>query len=694
MLKSSSRIKALSHFLVACATILCMGPLFPAEEFVRPSIPAVRTYNPPSIDGKLDDPCWADAPVVTDFWVDDYDRFAVEQTTVRILYDDENLYLAYECEEPEPDKIQGTERKDDRMLRGEDYISVYLDTLHDKRTRYSFSVNTLGTRLDGRYGLFGWNGSWDCDWLAECRVGEDKWVAELSIPIGNLLFVRGKNVTWGINFRRSECGLRERSRWSYKKDSGSRSSARHFGDLTGLDLSNVKIKRRPDIQIYTSGTLRAKGGENEFSTGVDLSLRLTPKLISTFTLNPDFGQVEADSDTIELLDTERTLPERRPFFRDGAEIFETPIDIYYSRRFVDIDAGAKFTGAGQKWNYGMIDVEGEILRNGERRNGNFLVGRITRNINDNSHIGLVFANSQRDDGYNIVGGLDSRLYLTDSTYLTTQVLGLIDKENAVSIDDDGVELETKQSETAHAFLTSLRHRSTELEWMLRYVDISSGFRPDLGQVKRRDIRGPGLFMEYDKDLAEGPIRELQMELDIDYYQNHSGDTVLRDFSESFGMTFRNELSFEIWRDDEFHAPYQNWETGLGAGYNMDDKWRSIRASYACGVFEDVSYDQLSAGKPFKVMERWTSDLEADFRREYERRGDQDVWLWRWVNEYNFDWDARLKCTLEQTSEDRHNVTVLFTWEPRDNLEFYAVLNDWSSNGQEERALFSKVVYHF
>ena len=127
---------------------------------------------------------------------------------------------------------------------------------------------------------------------------------------------------------------------------------------------------------YISGSSDMKKSRNQLASGLDASVRLSPGLTSAFTIYPDYGQVDADPDTIELRDTERFLRERRPFFREGSELFETPINIYYSRRFTDIEAGANVTGQGRRWALGLIDVEGEIMREDMPYNGNYHIGRL------------------------------------------------------------------------------------------------------------------------------------------------------------------------------------------------------------------------------------------------------------------------------------------------------------------------------
>jgi len=317
------------------------------------SMAVVRTDTPPIIDGKLDDACWSQANVTTDFTDYRLEQPAVEQTFVRVLYDDQNLYIAFECLEPDPNSIVGVERRYDQSLSDEDSVVARFDTFHDHRCAYVFGVNTLETRYDARMGLFDSHDddTWGCDWSAACTVEKDRWFAEMAIPIGNMLFERKDAVTWGANFYRREKGVPERSYWSYRN-----SRARYppeYGHLTNLDLAKVKVNRKPAFEMYFSATSDLDKSSNKLSTGLDISMRLNSELTSALTINPDFGQVEADPDTIELRDTERFLRERRPFFREGNELFGSPLNIYYSRRFTDIEAGAKINGQGKTWALGL-----------------------------------------------------------------------------------------------------------------------------------------------------------------------------------------------------------------------------------------------------------------------------------------------------------------------------------------------------
>ncbi len=681
-------MKYTTVLLIALPAIVLLTNTGKAQQVRGParSMEAVRTDTPPVIDGKLDDACWSQANVATDFTDYRIEQPAKEQTFVRVLYDDENLYISFECVEPDPNSIVAVERKYDQSLREEDYVTARFDTFHDHRCAYTFGVNTLGTRYDARIGLFDYfdDDTWGCDWSVACTVEKDRWFAEMAIPIGNMLFDRKDAVTWGLNFYRSEKSIPERSYWCYRNSRAR--YPREFGHLTNLDLGKVKLKRKPAYETYLSATSDLENNSNKLSTGLDMSMRLNSELTSAFTIFPDFGQVEADPDTIELRDTERFLRERRPFFREGNEIFGSPLNIYYSRRFVDIDAGAKITGQGRTWALGLLDVQGKIEREDKQLTGNYHVGRFIYNVGENSHIGGIWANSNRTDGTNITGGLDARLFFDSTTSFTAQFLGLRDSE--------GIETDDIIDHDAYGLYTALNGGTQPLSWQVDYRDISRGFRPDLGYIPRRDIRGPGSSLRYRDYFDKGIFKSISASSEIDFYESNDHDTTLRDFVEGVGVGFHNEVEISYRRSDSFHAPYQNWYDRIRIEYNEDvGVWDSVSFSLEKGVYEEEPYKEYSLEKPMKITERLVTTFEGNYRVK-EENGNEDIWLWRSVTQYTFPWNGRIKFTAEQTSEDRHNLTMLFSWPMKNNTDLYFLLNDYEVDGEKVRAAFFKIVYRF
>ncbi len=650
------------------------------------SIAAVRTDIAPVIGGKIDESCWSLANIATDFTDYRTESLAVEQTFVRVLYDDDNLYIAFECLEPEPDRIIAVERKYDQSLRDEDGVEVRFDTFGDRRSAYVFAVNTLGTRYDARVGLFDYrdDDTWGCDWTAACTVAEDRWFAEIAIPIGNILFEQKDSTAWGVNFRRRERGMQESSYWCYRNSQAR--SPREFGLLTNLDLAKAKFDGSPAFEAYLSGTSDFEQNSSKLSTGLDMSMRLNSNMVSAFTINPDFGQVEADPDTIELRDTERFLRERRTFFREGSELFKTPLNIYYSRRLMDIDAGAKVTGQGKEWALGLIDVQGQINRNDELLEGNYHAGRLIHNIGEQSHIGGIWANSHRSDGRNFTGGLDSKIYFDSTTSFSAQFLGLSDS--------NGIETDGHEDHSAYGLYTSVGGGTQPLWWHIDYHDITRGFQPDLGYIPRRNIRGPGSFMRYRAYPEKGPFKTVNAFSDIDIFENNDHDTTLRDFYEGAGVCFHNEVELWYMRADRFHAPYQNWYDRVRIEYNEEvDVWDSVSAGVEKGVYEETPYKEYFVEKPVRITDRMVTTLNGNYRVQ-EENGDEDIWLWRSVTQYSFPWNGIVKFTAEQTSEDRHNLTLLFSWPVKKNMDVYVLLNDYETDAEDVQAAFVKMVYRF
>ncbi len=670
------------------------------REPASPTMPAVRAEEPPMLDGRMDDPCWANAPEVSGFTEFKTEKPAVEQTRVRLLYDDRFIYVFFTCLEPEPEKILASVRKYDRKLRGDDYVELILDTFHDRRGKYVFMTNTLETRYDARGDVFGWNPSWDCDWKVACQVEKDRWCAEMAIPIDAMHFNKGENITWGVNFHRSEKGREEESFWSFHPDYVL--AARACGDLVALNLSKVPVNRRPQFEAYVSGTYSQLAGNTETATGIDTSMRLTPHIITDFTVNPDFGQVEADADDIKLRDTERFLPERRAFFKEGAELFSTPFTVYYSRRFFDIDWGAKITGVGDGWRFGLIDVKGNIRRGGTAREGNYTVARVIRNVGESSHLGAILANSDRDDGYNRTGGLDAKLRLTDYMSWSSQALGLWDAEKVTYVDEEGEEYTVVERHDGYAAFTKLSYDRQPLEWRVALMDISKDFVPDLGFIRRRDLRGGSLDITLEDDVNEGTLKKWFLDGEFDFHQDHMGNTTLRDYGLAAGLHFRKRIKISVSRSEEYHRPYNNNRTSVHLAYNLEDPWHSISGTYTHGCFQEVPYDQVSIDKPFRIGKRFTSSFKANHRWEYPKGVDEEgydledrtIWLWRWVSEYTFKWDARTKLTIENTNQNRHNITLFFSWYPDDSTDFHIVATAARSGEESEHGIFTKLVKRF
>jgi hypothetical protein len=709
------------RYLIAAILLpaLCAAAEPSQVELEVRTMSAVRTDTPPIIDGDLSDAAWAEAAVADEFIDTILDQPVNLKTVAKVIHDDEFIYVSFECWQ-DPDTLIASVRKYDRFqLRREDYVQVAFDTFRDKTSAYVFLVSPLGTRWDASDGVYGRNESWDAEWPAAAKILEDRYVVEMAIPVGVMHLNRKEDQTWGINFRRKATEANEYGHWNYNVEAGvprwvsGPKFIADFGELHDLDLSNAVIQRRPQLETYISmtateeknhveeetdyGTRSYYDRESDFdiSAGLDLSMRLSPHWVATLTLNPDFGQVEADAATIELRDTERFLDERRPFFREGAELFETPINIYHSRRITDINSGAKMTGGGKTWSAGLIAVDGGSAQSDDAY---FLVGRYTHRVNADTQLGAMWVSANReDDGYNFVGGLDARVNLSPSTVWTTQLLGSQEKYSTLIYHDDYYVEEETFHMKEHAFSTAIEGGTKPFFWELTYEDISESFDPELGFIPRTDIVGPTLMLEYRQDFDNSFFEERVIEAEFQYYQNHDGQTTLRDFSVEVGVDMRNNIDVFVWHNNDYHAPYDNHTTGIWVAHNLQDKYRSLQLAYFAGEFEDVKFHEIELEKPWRFTDRWTNEFVLNYRREFPDDTErEDVWLWRLESEYTFAWQGRLKLTVEEGSDDTYNRTLLFAYEDVGKWDYYLVISDAATDDGDSivRGAFTKFVYRW
>lgn len=332
---------------VAVAALLLGVVVWPLAAQSPPIIQAVRAAAPPQIDGRIDPAEWQNAPVATGFTQarPSPGSAASHPTEVRVLYDDRAVYIAARMHDPAPDSIVAQLARRDQAGYS-DLLTVALDSYHDRRTAFSFSVNPRGVRRDLMiHDDASEDPNWDAVWDAATAIDVAGWTAEIRIPLSQLRFDAdavdaGGGRVWGINFSRTLARHDELSHWAPIPPDAAGLVSR-FGELQGL--RDLRPARRLEVQPYSVARLTREPGSpedpfhrsNDFfgSAGVDLRYGVTSDLTVTATINPDFGQVEADPSQLNLTAFESYFPERRPFFTEGSEIFSTGWpELVYSRR--------------------------------------------------------------------------------------------------------------------------------------------------------------------------------------------------------------------------------------------------------------------------------------------------------------------------------------------------------------------------
>lgn len=657
-------------------------------EVVAPSFRALKVEAPLIVDGVLDEPFWKQADIASDFIDRRTQERASQQTVVRIAYTRTDLYIAVEAFDDNMEELHATEQREDRFFTGDDFVQLHIDPTHNHRTKYGFFSNPLGTRLDGIEGFSGssWTTGWSAEWDLAAKILEDRWVFEMRIPFGVMNYNREDSQTWGINFTRRIPRLDSYTFWSFNPTDSFR--PHNFGHLTNLDLGDTKFDRSLEIAPYVSGRVEFNGStDSTYEGGIDTSFRLTSSIITALTLNPDFGQVEADADTIELLDTERFLPERRFFFREGAELLRMRHRLYYTRRFTDILTGAKISGEHKDFNFAFLNIHGDTIH-GQTRNGNSSVFRAVQNIGKKSSMGYYVNTSEFEDGHSRVASADGNFFLTDDVRFAYQG----------SFADDRIRNETGGiTKDRMDFLGygSLSYQKYPWFFTLSYDAITEGFDPTLGLIFRRNIFGPSFRASYRHDSEDRWYKTFDAGFENLLYQNEDSRTVLRDYMIFSRVVFPNDIGISLNHGDDFHYPYHNRRTSARFSINTTDLWRSADIGWAGGVFQEADYNELILGKPYKPFERLPIRYELNMRFEELPSGEQNTaWLNRIIFDYFITDDMWLKSSLQHRNDSIHNISAIYGWEFKPDVQWFLVFNSLADRRETQNSVFTKLVYTF
>jgi hypothetical protein len=334
---------------VAGGTIACVLLFLTAAwggDADRKIVFATRSTLTPDVDGWLNDPCWRKAVPIMDFT--QYDPVqgaaATESTSVRLLYDDDALYVGVECRDSEPGGPVNRLSRRDRTTEA-DRFTVMIDSYMDNQTGFVFSTNVAGVQSDGILSQGGnvYDVTWDAVWTVQTRRSAEGWSAEFVIPWNALRFSSG-SYHWGINFRRYISRKKESIEWVMVPRSETYSIPR-WGRIEGLDgiKPSLHLEVIPYVSSARTMTTGASSGNNPagtvFSYGADIKYGLSRNFMLDATFNPDFGQVEVDQSVLNLTVFETRFPEKRPFFVEGAQMFtfggsvdNTPLTLFFTRR--------------------------------------------------------------------------------------------------------------------------------------------------------------------------------------------------------------------------------------------------------------------------------------------------------------------------------------------------------------------------
>ncbi len=469
-------------FLFYLVLLFSISVLAETRKDVKKSYTTKKIVNaPPTIDGKLSESIWLEAEKSGDFtqFQPQSGAAPTEQTEFAVLYDDNNIYVGIWAHDSDASSISKRMTRRDN-IEG-DLVGVDFDSYHDMRTSFGFWVSASGVKLDR---IMSGNGSneddtWDPIWFVKTHIGENGWTAEMRIPFSQLRFEKNSDQGWGLNVLRLLFRSEEVSLWSPipKEASG---FVHLYGELKGIE--GVEARKQYDVTPYSvvsteryeaeEGNPFATGTDYNYSVGVDAKIGVTNNMILDLSVNPDFGQVEADPSQVNLTAYETFFEEKRPFFIEGRSILSLPLmigegdlaneNLFYTRRigrrphgypdlagneyttmpaFTRIIGAAKLSGKTENgWSIGALETvtrpeKAEIDLDGERRYEtvepltNFFVGTVKKDLNEgNTLIGGLITSTHRvldetpldylhSSAY--TGGLDFTQYFGDRSYMVS-----------------------------------------------------------------------------------------------------------------------------------------------------------------------------------------------------------------------------------------------------------------------------------
>lgn len=513
----------------------------PNSRYVRKDAPVriPRFGAPPVIDGKLDDAVWQNSAVFGDFLqIQPGDNVKPTHPTEFMMgYDSKNLYMAYRVFQ-DKNTVRATVSRRDNIFN-DDYVLVYIDTFNDQRQAYVIFFNPLGIQADGTF-TEGRGEDYSVDLVFESKgvLTEDGFTIEAAIPFKSLRYEAGKNKQWGLSiFRRVKYKNNEYNSWmpinrnilGYLNQSG------HITGLEGIEttrqleinpsltLSQSSRRSRHTFNNDPAGRFVNEGLEADF--GFTAKFGLTPTITLDFAYNPDFAQVEADA-PVSTANVRFPIffPEKRPFFLERIDIFQSGLNIVNTRAIVDPDIAAKVTGRRGKNTFGIMyasdnapgnysrdEREDLLICQRERltdptrtcgierfvdKNADIGVLRVKRDIGRQHNLGIFATTYNFIDRHNHTGGLDGRFRLSPKIVTEFEILGTHTRGNFYDADLDQSLYRTGNGLGYRGFM-----ESESKNWYMNLLATgkSRDYFTDVGFTGRTDTNYLGSYIQYETD---------------------------------------------------------------------------------------------------------------------------------------------------------------------------------------------------
>lgn len=705
----------------------------------RPTGHAVRVETAPALDGRMDDPLWSRAQVITGFVQHEpFDgRPATERTEVRILFDQEAVYIGARLFDSDPSGIVHGEVRRDANLKEQDAFVIVLDTYLDRQNGFVFGTTPAGIEHDGQVtkegeGGFGGPGgtgagpsgttgaantNWDGTWKVVTSVDSAGWTAVFRIPFETLRYAGGHTQRWGLNFARFIRRKNEEDFWSPIPRQFSLYRISQAGTLEAIE---PPARRVALVTPYGLGTLRrdfanAKPTDLSAELGADAKFGVTPSLTLDLTYNTDFAQVEVDEQQINLTRYNLFFPEKRTFFLENAGTFAvgTPesVELFFSRRIgigsasrqVPILGGGRLTGKAGGFTLGVLDLQTEpvsVAGTPVIPPDNFAVARVLRELGNRSRVGAIAVSRLNTDStgdHNLTIGADARI-------------GLGDK---FSLDAYAAHSETP-GRTGASNVWNLSGSFTSRQWEagLALREVGADFNPEVGFLERpafrfysarllRHLRTPHLswfretrphitFRQYDE--PDGTPQSRLVHIDSHFLFANGA------FFEAPGLNFVREAfrtPFEIAEGVVLQPRIYDWfDWAMNYNTNLSAPV-SVGGKATIGGFYTGHRAGLLATVTFRPSEAFNAALRTNYENVHLAEGNFERVLLGLRLAYAFTPRIYVQSLTQYSNQTRSlAANVRFGWIGPAGTGLFVVFNEGRETGENARPLDRALLVKF
>jgi len=634
------------------------------------SLDAVKALTPPVIDGKLDDSCWENAPRATGFVDKFFDKIVADQTIVYIVYDDENIYVAFRCFESQPDKIVANETKRDGSFWNDDYVAFTVDPFHTHQydSRSFFVVNPIGTQFSQIAGGRASKTEWKGDWKSAVSRTPEGWIVEMTIPFAVINYPStDKPITIGINFDRKQQHTDIDSFWS---NVGPQDHNENDGHLVGIVFPKDSFKRRLSVMTYSSAGVKSEEN-NTLRAGLDAKYPVTSGITAVTSINPDFSSVEQDVESIDYSYQERFYPDRRPFFQEGGDIIGNGQFGFYSRRIPQFDLGMKTYGKVGKVSVGVldcVDFSGASVIKNDLINRNDMVIALKGDLGDSSSIPVHFIRNDNKESWNHALILEPNCRWKSLSF--NSLLG---------------GSQTMGGKNGRSYIAQAGWNDKGFFSALTGISISKDFEITDGLIPFNDVKGEAFDSSYGTEWRSGILRGANTGVSMIKLDQMDGSRFMYDISTYGGARFSSDHSVWLNFDKGRYQDYQDWALGLNLTGNASNQYKKYGVNVSYGRRENANYKFLSPYFNFRLMKNLVFGFSSQYLWHKENRNQH-------IMSVNYDITPEKGLGSRFVYRDgKFNAFVTYRQAVRKGVDAFIIVGDPNAEKMQKRAVAKVII---